>query len=950
MAVYNRKRDFVIDEGVYKQDDITYYRAERSSKRTNNQSANQNHLFTCYMANKHFTKKGGEPIVPTCQPCAEFGSEVQVKKKLLGKNQFSTNIAKRFQCKWLLRRTIPSFSYSTKPCSPIRTEKEETAFFTHTQTNDRTQEKNTKRIRRNFAELEADVSANHEQVIRETKRSITDKFEKENSILANQIELEKSKLKKKESDLQEITVNLPLKDAFERILYTRYKRNDSVVTDSSEMASALCDVIMDVNFLDGECIHILMERILSVEKIGNSTTTNENVTPPKPRSLVDLIEKEYLPTIFKPGIHAKTKSRHVFSELCNDNFLNGTFDEFCKKQYEDVIKKNCPYNKGHKVCREMDLSGGVLNQSSINVLRKVEGMGKYGRDGYMCSTNTIKKIQKLVHDEMKKICPYVVIDADGIDGIKFNYDKLLDFILKIFKLDQIATEKGLVKMAITLDGADLSRNIQHVTCGIKIVDPRAVNPLTGIPIGLEGVQSRDYCFPFKILLTKDSKTLYQTHLKDFFDWTKQLLNEGLGAYKPFLVASPQDVSSFWKCIGRGGACKRDENFCHCCAITSTNVIVPNIIKCAHCLRFSNELCFHQPVCDNVFLENVKSELQSLLETHNHLFDRNKIESMTIKLEPNNVFAKEDISNIDFEPITDEDKRLFSQKLNQNLALLGLSRRGNRREILRQHLEALERKSKLEHALDNFHIEQSMIIIEQAIPCILHMENRVGEKILKMLLIEGANERDSDNVAFKEMIKKVNRDVNTKILGTQRRKSNWSVTLASDGTVGDQAMTNNNTRKIINGFEKLLPLCVSDPVRRDQWLECIELWRELVEIVRQKEDFTDAQIDSFQHLCDIFFAKWVALHKESGVGNYVHMIGAGHFSYYLRKWRNLYRYSQQGWEALNSQIKTVYFRRTQRGGHKGDGEFNSKVEPIAKWVQRSLFWKAGLDKMFETEDT
>ena len=74
-----------------------------------------------------------------------------------------------------------------------------------------------------------------------------------------------------------------------------------------------------------------------------------------------------------------------------------------------------------------------------------------------------------------------------------------------------------------------------------------------------------------------------------------------------------------------------------------------------------------------------------------------------------------------------------------------------------------------------------------------------------------------------------------------------------------------------------------------------------------------------------------------------MIGAGHLSYYLQKWRNLYRYSQQGWEALNSQIKTIYFRRTQRGGNKGDGEFNSKVEPIGKWLQRSLFWKMGLDR-------
>ena len=104
------------------------------------------------------------------------------------------------------------------------------------------------------------------------------------------------------------------------------------------------------------------------------------------------------------------------------------------------------------------------------------------------------------------------------------------------------------------------------------------------------------------------------------------------------------------------------------------------------------------------------------------------------------------------------------------------------------------------------------------------------------------------------------------------------------------------------------------------------------------------------MCDQFFIKWLELHKHNSAGNYVHMIGAGHLSYYLCKWRNMYRYSQQGWEALNSQIKTVFFRRTQRRGHKGDGGFNSKVEPIAKWVQRCLFWKAGMGQMFEEDPT
>ena len=81
----------------------------------------------------------------------------------------------------------------------------------------------------------------------------------------------------------------------------------------------------------------------------------------------------------------------------------------------------------------------------------------------------------------------------------------------------------------------------------------------------------------------------------------------------------------------------------------------------------------------------------------------------------------------------------------------------------------------------------------------------------------------------------------------------------------------------------MPLCVSNEEKREQWKECLDLWRDIVDIARQKEDFTDAQIDSFQLLCDQFFIKWVELHKHTGVGNYVHMIGAGHLSYYLHKW-------------------------------------------------------------------
>ena len=72
---------------------------------------------------------------------------------------------------------------------------------------------------------------------------------------------------------------------------------------------------------------------------------------------------------------------------------------------------------------------------------------------------------------MGKKFPYIVIDVDGIDGVKIDFNKLLRFILEMFKLDEIVRTTGGVKIAIMLHGVDLSQNIQHVTCGIKVADP-----------------------------------------------------------------------------------------------------------------------------------------------------------------------------------------------------------------------------------------------------------------------------------------------------------------------------------------------------------------------------------------------------------------------------------------------------------------------------------------------
>jgi hypothetical protein len=71
-------------------------------------------------------------------------------------------------------------------------------------------------------------------------------------------------------------------------------------------------------------------------------------------------------------------------------------------------------------------------------------------------------------------------------------------------------------------------------------------------------------------------------------------------------------------------------------------------------------------------------------------------------------------------------------------------------------------------------------------------------------------------------------------------------------------------------------------------------------------------------------------------------------YYLRKWRNFYRYENGGWEHLNSSIAYYYFNRTQRGGSTCalSKEASSKIMPIGFWFLRRLFWATDRDQLTE----
>ena len=71
------------------------------------------------------------------------------------------------------------------------------------------------------------------------------------------------------------------------------------------------------------------------------------------------------------------------------------------------------------------------------------------------------------------------------------------------------------------------------------------------------------------------------------------------------------------------------------------------------------------------------------------------------------------------------------------------------------------------------------------------------------------------------------------------------------------------------------------------------------------------------MIDVLYDTWISLTEREGMTNYVHILVSDHVTYYIRKKRNLYRYSNQSWECLNKRVKIYYSAKPQMAGSHGN---------------------------------
>ncbi len=150
------------------------------------------------------------------------------------------------------------------------------------------------------------------------------------------------------------------------------------------------------------------------------------------------------------------------------------------------------------------------------------------------------------------------------------------------------------------------------------------------------------------------------------------------------------------------------------------------------------------------------------------------------------------------------------------------------------------------------------------------------------------------------------------------------------------MDNHHCRRCISKIDVLVKFCLTrEGNNHDEYIATIAFFKDTMTLLCKKTNFSNEDIEEFQDLADHFCQKWVALLSLPGMTNYIHMLASGHISEYLYRHRNLYVYSNQGWEALNGLVKQVYFRRTQRGGAAGRSGKRSRLRGIGNWLQRRL---------------
>jgi hypothetical protein len=158
-------------------------------------------------------------------------------------------------------------------------------------------------------------------------------------------------------------------------------------------------------------------------------------------------------------------------------------------------------------------------------------------------------------------------------------------------------------------------------------------------------------------------------------------------------------------------------------------VVPRSFPCERCAAIGQQKCYHWDVGDAATYVKVQESLDHLRTTFPYLVgDQDVLSKLHMRYAPQEAVKGE--TNIEFSPNSHLERNKYSIPINHDLKLLGLSCLGSLSQRKTHLLTALKECERFKESKETHEASKytgAMIMVRQAVPYILHLENRCGEK-------------------------------------------------------------------------------------------------------------------------------------------------------------------------------------------------------------------------------
>jgi hypothetical protein len=382
--------------------------------------------------------------------------------------------------------------------------------------------------------------------------------------------------------------------------------------------------------------------------------------------------------------------------------------------------------------------------------------------------------------------------------------------------------------------------------------------------------------------------------------------------------------------------------------------------CEWCTGEGNDKCY----CHSVETEEVLEQRSAWVDrmtAENDYFSKLDTDEgyiyRTFRDSPSEINKFSTPNHIEFQPQSTNDRRQYGRTLTEELVKRNLSvdgslddRREKLKKVLKDERIYISWKNGRQRYFDTAH--KRLIPVEWCVPCVFHMHNRITEKMLCCLLKKGYICKITRNEK-EEYVSCIEDTINFAILGTEHSRAHFTVPLTDDkaDVSSSISLIDMQAKKIMVNIDLIIAETFNDTLNIPTWEQQCQDWTDVFvlfqcinKIHQSRVVFDDAMINDYSQRLYKFFCEWLKLAGEEGVTNYIHMIGSGHIRFYLTRYRNLYKFSQQGWEQLNKRANGIYHRHSQKGGngsgraHAGAELAKSQIYPVFRFFVRTWMWK------------